>query len=267
MSNYFLKNKPSLRLSYPPELWLARGYFEGESVIKKFGHAELTASYTPVTHGNIYNMPQVSGATTLRIKAGGNAGDTSDGAGAREVTLEGLDETGAYVSETLATAGVSASSPTTTSFLRLFRVFVSASGTYADTSTFSHIAEIVFENSAGGTDWATIPILDIALSQGQIGCYSVPLGSTAFISSIGYSVDGNKTIDLALFKREGILDTAAPYSALRVIREEIGISGALDIELSNPLGPFPELTDLGFLAKGATTPSVSVDFTIILVAN
>ena len=211
-------------------------------------------------------MPQVSGATTLRIKAGGNANDTAAGSGAREITLEGLDETGAYVTETLATAGASASSATTVTFMRLFRLFVSASGTYATTATGSHAADIDVENGAGGTDWAVITVSNFPFSQSEIGVYSVPLGKTAYIKQIGIEIDSTKTPDILLFGREDILDTTAPYPALRVVQSFVGLTGSMNTNYDVPLGPFPALSDIGFMGIVSTgSAAISVDFTIVLV--
>lgn len=104
----------------------------------------------------------------MRIKAGGNAADTAAGAGAREVTLIGLDASGNVVTEAIATNGISASSATTNSFIRLYRAYVSASGTYATAAAGSHTAAIVIENSAGGTDWLTIDATSFPLAQSEV---------------------------------------------------------------------------------------------------
>jgi len=244
---------------------LAEGLVPGWSVVHKFGAANVTATYTPVCEGGFYRTPQVAGATQLRIKAGGNAADTAAGAGAREVTLQGLDATGAEITETIATNGASASSATTASFIRLHRLWVSASGTYATQSAGSHAGDIVIEDSAGTQDWATIASTDFPRGQSQIGIYSIPAGKTGYIKEVFGTVDSNKTMNIAFFQRKNILETAAPYSSMRLITEMKGISGPFSLLITTPVNGFTGPCDIGFMAKVSTgTGDLTVDFEIML---
>ena len=246
---------------------VASGQLSGTTDIHKFGHNDgIGATFEPISQSGIYMTPQVSGATTLRVKAGGDANDTAAGSGAREITFEGLDETGAYATEVVATAGASASAVTTTTFMRLFRMFVSSSGTYATATAGSHDSAITIENGSGGTDWAVIPVTGFPFGQSEIGVYSVPLGKTAYIKQIGLEVDSTKTPDVILFHRPNILETAAPYTAMRVIQSFIGVVESMNTNYDVPLGPFPALTDIGFMGTVSTgSAAISVDFTIVLV--
>ena len=242
--------------------------FGGFEVVHKFGYADVGTSFVPVTRGGVYNTPQVGSVTTLRVKAGGDANDTAAGSGAREVTLEGIDATGVRISEAVATAGASASSATSASFLRLFRAYVSASGTYATASSGSHSADIVIENGAGGTDWATIASTGFSRSQTEIGVYTVPLGYTGFINKYHITVDSAKTADILLFQRRDILQTSAPYSAMRLVSELVGVKEQTTFQDRTPLGPFPALTDIGFMGKVASgNAGVSAEFEIILIPD
>lgn len=246
---------------------VSKGNVTGHSIVHKFGrNTAVGTTFVPITETGLYQTPQTGSATTLRIKAGGNANDTAAGSGAREVTLVGLDETGAEVTEAVATAGASASSATTTTFMRLYRAYVSASGTYATASAGSHSADIDIENGAGGTDWATISATAFPNGQTNIACYSVPLGKTAYVKSIEIFVDATKVPDILFFKRENILETAAPYTAMRLQLVSPGTEGAVPIRLNSPLGPFPALTDIGFMAAVSSgTADVAIDFEIYLV--
>lgn len=225
-------------------------------IIHKFGqNSAVNTTPVPVAQGGIYRTPQPAAATALRIKAG-NAGDTVAGAGARRIQIEGINASGDRVSEILDTAGASASSNSVNSYIRLFRAFVCESGTYVTTATSSHVADIVIENSAGTEDWATIVLKD---AQTDIGWYTIPRGKTGFIISLDYSVDSTKVTTLDLVARGGILDTAAPYEAMR---KRIGIASIIrdgQKLFPSPLGPFPELTDIGFLASIAVAPAASVE--------
>jgi len=253
---------------FPPfHLGVTQGTQTGYSVVHKFGrNSDVGTSFVPVCNGGEYQTPQVAGATTLRVKAGGDSDDDAAGSGARSVTLQGLDETGALASETLATAGTSASAYTTTTFIRLFRLFVASSGTYATATAASHADDITIED--GSNDWATIDATDFPRSQSQIGVYSIPLGYKGFIERVEVSTQSNKVVDLNFYARENILETAAPYTAMKLKRELVGIEGNSESTFPIPKGPYPALTDIGFMARVSTgTADVSVDFTILLEAT
>ena len=237
------------------------------SVIQKFGTSiTVGTGFAPVAIGNVYQMPVVGSATTLRVKAG-NVNDDVAGTGAQEVTLQGLDETGALVEETLDTAGTSASSPTSATFIRLFRAYVSEAGAYATASAGGMAADVVIENGAGGTDWLTISDTDFDRGQSQVACYTVPLGKTAYIQSFDVSVDikAAKPVSLLLMQRRNILQTAAPFSTWRLVDEYTGIESEMRRTREVPLGPFPALTDIVWFAKADATSGVSINTAIMLV--
>jgi len=257
-----------LTRSSPPWLDTARGLSSGMVTVKKFGrNAAVATTFVPVTLGAVYQTPQAAGATALRVKAGDIA-DTSAGAGAREITLQGLDENFVQQTEVLATAGTSASSATTVTWTRLYRAWVSASGTYATATAGSHAADIVIETT-GGTIWATIDSTDFPKGQSEIGAYSVEFGWTAYVKLRNVSVDSGKVVDLVFFQRAGVDETAVPYSAMRAQSVNTGVvAGIGNLGTSDtPFGPFTGPCDIGFMAKGATTPSVSVEFDIYCLAE
>jgi len=242
-------------------------YGDTADIVHKFGrNPSVGTSFVPVSFGGVYQTPQVGSATALRIKAGGNANDTAAGTGAREVTLIGLDANGNEITEAIATAGASASSATTNSFIRLYRAYVSASGTYATASAGSHSASITIENSAGGTDWATIDATSFPLSQTEIAVYSVPTGKKAFLLSAFAFTDSNKTTNIICFQRGNILETAAPYTAMREVFEITSGGGETELVTKGAIGPFVGPLDIGFMAKIDTgTAEVDVDFELLVV--
>jgi len=245
---------------------VARNRIATESFVHKFGaSATVGTTFQAISNGNVYQTPQVAGATALRVKAGGSTADTSDGAGAQKVYLQGLDETGALVSEEVTTAGASASSATTTTFMRLFRAWVSESGTYALTSAGSHTSAITIEDGAGSADWLTISATDYPRGQSLVSWYTVPLGKTAYFHSALISADSTKAADVIFLKRDNILETAAPYSAMRLVEEWVGIAAPFSFNPDSPI-KFDALTDVGFMGKvGTGTGSVSIDFELLLV--
>lgn len=247
------------------KLNLTRGGADGSSSIHKFGYnPAVGTSFVPVSVGGIYATPQVSGATTLRIKAGGNALDDASGSGARKIRLQGLNQDGALITEDIATNGISASAATNQSFIRLFRAFVLESGTYANASAGSHAADITVEASGGTQDWAVLSVNSFPMSQSEIAAYSVPKGFQAFVWSLDIEVDSNKSADVIFFKRESILDAAAPYQAMRVQERFDAVTADIHQSFMLPY-KFDELTDFGFMAKTSSgTAAVSVEFLIEL---
>lgn len=254
-----------------PWLDISRGLATGIQSIKKFGRNDsLTTTIQPVALGGIYQTPQVASATTLRIKAGGNANDTAAGSGAREITLIGLDENFDEVSETLATAGASASAATTTTFTRVYRAYVSKSGTYATSAAGSHAGNIVVEDSAGTNDWLTIDSSFFPISQSEIGAYSIPAGYTGYIKLRDVTADTGRSFDLIFFQRGNIDETAAPYTAMRGQSVLVGVDGGAIGQFGTqdvPFGPYAGPCDVGFMAKltSGSGGKISVEFEIILI--
>lgn len=244
------------------------------NTIHKFGRAVVgNGAFSPIAFGGVWQTPKVASATALRIKAG-NTNDTATGSGAREVILIGLDQTGKLIITTLATAGTSASGNTNEKFLRLYRAFISASGTYATLTplTGSHAANIVIENAAGSADWATIDVTGYPRGQTEIACYTVEKGFHAHIESITVFVDSAKSSDFIFLQRRNILQTTAPYSSFREVLTAVGLKGQTTLKPKTSLpgnkGGFPELTDLVFLGKvDAGTGDMVIDFEIIIEEN
>lgn len=238
------------------------GNIAGRSIIHKFGRNSAVPNGS--WEGILETTAQfnwLTAATTVRIKAGGNAADTAAGAGAREITVEGIDNSGALASEAIVTAGALASSATTTSFWRVFRAHVSAVGTYGVANT----GAIVIENSAGGTD-----LLGILAGQGQseYGAYSIPAGKTGYLLSVSLSVDAGKAADVRLFTRENFNDVAAPMSPKRLRMYWDAVLGQEEIKPKSPILSLPAYTDIWFEGDGGGAQTeVEVDFEILLVDN
>lgn len=245
----------------------AAGLVDGATVVHKFGHnAAVSTTYVPICHGGEWQTPQVSGATTIRIKAGGNANDTAAGTGARELTIYGCDATGADIWDTVATAGASASSATTLEFLRVTKMRVSKSGTYATAAGGSHAAAITIENGSGGTDWGTMAFTNFAYARSLIGCLTIPLGKVGYLANLSVDVEGTKPASILMFQRTNILETLAPYSPMEVLAEWPGVDGNINNGYSPYLAPIPALTDFGFMGRvTSTTSKISARFAMLLV--
>jgi len=246
---------------------VARGNILNATVTHLFGLANVGTSFVPIADALAYRTPQAGSATALRIAAGGNAADTAAGAGARSVRLTGLNASGDVVSETLATAGASASAATTATFIRLFHAEVMTSGTYGTQSAGSHVGNINIENAAGGTTWATIPVNGFPTSNTSIGSYTIPRSYTGFVEGISIAVEGAKLVDVLMLSRSSVLETAAPYKPVKRVAEWIGIANTLVDTFTMPLA-FEELTDVGLLGKVSNgTGNITIQMDILLLKN
>jgi len=240
-----------------------KGNVPGHTVVHKFGRNDTVASATwEAINLSSSATSFLSAATTVRVKAGGNAADTAAGAGARGITIEGLDETGAEASETVATAGASASSATSTTFIRVNRFYVSAVGTYGVANT----AIVTLENGGGGTD---LGIIGVEEGQSQTCHYTIPLAKTGYLLGATLSVDAAKAADIRMFHRLDILDTSAPMGAKRLKLYFDGIQGEFVFTPQSPSNAIVALTDVWWEAEGGggAAAEVSVDFEILLVDN
>lgn len=251
-------------MTFPTGLDIMRGLAPGCSGFFRFGrNTTIGATYTPVTRSGHYRTPQAGSATTLRIKAGGNANDTAAGSGARQITLVGLDATGNVITEALATAGADASAATAQFFIRLTQAFVSASGTYASQTAGSQAGNITIENAADGSDWALIADGTLGKGQAEIAVHTTPRDRAAAVLGITLSSDSDKKTNIVMFRRENILQTAAPYSPMTMIIEFPQSAGLVELPFDPPLY-FPPLTDFGFLASvSSSTVDVSIGMKIM----
>ena len=245
---------------------VASGAIEGAELVRKFGrNSAVGASFTPIAVGGFYRTPQASSATKLRVKAG-NVADSAAGTGARKVYIEGINQLGARTSEILTTAGTSPGANSVNDYMRIYRAYVYESGAYATQAAGSHAAAIVIQNAAGTQDWLTIGATIFPRGQSEVACYTIPIGYTGFIVGASMFTESDKATDLIFFQRRQILDPAAPYQAMRVVFEFGGVSGSQSLESRAPIGPLPELTDIGFLGKVAqATGAVSADFDVLMM--
>ena len=248
-------------MTWPSSLDIARGLAPGCVGSFRYGrHTTVTSTYTPITQSGFYRTPQATGAVALRVKAGGNANDTANGSGAREITIIGLNSSGDVITETLATAGSSASASTALTFMRLTDAFISKSGTYASQTAGSQAGSITIEKAAGGEDWALIAAGTISRSVSEIGAYTTPNNKSVCVTDIHVTSDADKKANIVMFKRQNILQTSAPYSALELVFELPQSFGLSDFHFDPPLY-FPPLCDFGFMANvSASTVDISVGF-------
>lgn len=235
-----------------------QGNVPGNSMVHKFGRNDsiINNAWDLVSPTGPSGAFPASG-TPVRIQAGGDAADTANGAGAREIVVIGIDTNLNEISETIVTAGADASAFTAASFWRVYRAYVTSVGTYGGTNT----ADIILTHT-------TEPIIDILAGEGQSqhGAFTVPLGKTGYLVSIALMADGNKAADFRVFIRENFNDVTAPMKPARVQLYFDGILGQEKVSPPSPILVLPALTDIWVEARGGgANTEASVDFEILLV--
>lgn len=248
-----------------PYLEIAKGRVPGHSIVHKFGAGALDNSIKPISNDNTYPTP--TAAVNLEFLSS-SATDNASGIGAREITIDGIDENWNEVIQTLVTNGttpVALSTP----LLRLFRWFVSSSGTYATELVGSHQGTLTIRVASAGAVWSTIGMTPWSVGQSQIGIYTIPIGKTAFMISKNIFVDSVKAADVYFFQRKFADDVTVPFSGtMRLFQREIGVSGGYNLTSMAPKGPFVGPCDIGFMGVvAAGTADVSVEFELLLIEN
>jgi hypothetical protein len=231
----------------------------GHSLVHKFGRSDAVPNGSWVAITPLAALTFLTGATAVRIKAGGNAADDTAGAGARQIMVTGIDTTLAEVTETITTAGAAASSPTSAAFWRPYRLAVKLVGTYGVANT----GDIIVENAAGGTD---LIMIVAGKGRSQHGQYSTPTGKTGYLLSVHITVDSNKAANIRLFVREIFTGVAIPAKPISLRLYWDHITGTFTYVPRSPKLSLPALSDIWVEAWGdGAISEVSVDFEILLV--
>ena len=253
-------------MSYSPNsnFWvnMARGFYPEYNEIHQFGvHAAIGTTYTPICYSGIYQTPTT--ATALEIISS-SAADTAAGAGARTVTIEGLDSNWDYISQTVSMNGLAAVA-IPTSLTRVTRASVATSGTYATAAAGSHVGDLTIRVAGGGATWAIISVTGFARGSTTIGAYSVPTGKSAIVYPHYLSVESTKAGDVIFFYRSDIDTVAAPYSPMIEQFELVGAIGFSSLlDNATPLGPFVGPCDIGFMGRVSVgTGAIAIDFEIL----
>ncbi len=212
----------------------------------KFGFNAVVSTSAEAVHslGGLINFP--TAAETVRIKAGGNAADTAAGDGARSVTVVGIDVNLQLVEETLATAGASASAPTTALFWRIFRTFVVDVGLAGVGNT----AAIVIENTTATQELINIPI---GAGQSQSSLISTPIKRPIVITGLTLEVEAALVVEFKLYVRENFNVVAAPFPARRLRLAPVKVPGGIwPVPFDAPIF-VPALSDVWLEAVVPTT--------------
>lgn len=169
----------------------------GASLVSKFGrNADIdTASDEDVwTVGGTRGWLNTASAFEV---VSSSTNDTSGGAGAQAITIQGLDAGFNYAEEDVTLAGTSASSATTTTWMRVNRAFVKQVGVYGGTNDGALTVRLT---SAGATQTEIVA----GMGQTEQTHYSVAANRGAHLLSFYVLTDANKSVTPTLWVRPGI---------------------------------------------------------------
>lgn len=246
---------------------VVKGNVPGHSIVYKFGSATVGTTLVPICASLNYRTPTTAQALEF---VSASANDTALGTGAREITLMGLDANWNEVVQTIATNGLTAVD-LPTNLVRLYRWYVSESGSYANQTVGSHAGVLTVRADGAGETWSTIGITPFPIGQSEIGAYTVPMGYRAYVFIQELQVDSTKTVDAIFFQRKRANDIVAPFGAMRALANFVGISGSINPNTHAPQNGFTaigEAADIGYMAKvTSATAHISVIFEILLIKD
>ena len=248
----------------------AAGHISNAFVYHKFGASEeIGTEFTPVSYDNVYVTPTT--AQPLEVVSDDNQ-DSPTGSGASTVIIEGIGPDWGFQTEEVTLNGTTPV-PTANPFLRVFRVRVGNSNSYAVPSTVSsHAGTIDVRDLGGGVVWGSVEQLpttnagSYGIGTSLIACYSVPKGWEAFLLNREINVKVDKDVDVILFSRENADIIVPPFSPMKSSTVRYGISGT-NVRPAKTLGErFVGPCDMGFMARSASDKAeVSIAFDLLLV--
>jgi hypothetical protein len=245
----------------PHEIRVSQGRVQGHSTVHVFGRNPSVGLSEEViwSQGGDYPPFDLTAATTFRLRAGGNVNDDAAGSGAREVTCECLDGSFVETSETITTAGASASAATTATCIRWRQCWVSASGTLHG----ANAGTIIIETTAGDA----VAAIQTGLGQTQLGVFTVPAGKTAFVASFAVMAEGTKNADVCLFAMPNADDIVAPFPSPRLVQDLPGVAGPFKFT-HDTWERYPERTDLWVTGIApVSTIDVATEIELVLVED
>ena len=157
---------------------------------------------------------------------------TTPGLGVRSVEVHGLSATGVDQDEIILTNGTTPVAGSLT-YIRVNKMHSETCGTYGG----SHQGDITCQVAGAGAVLSTMTGIEGAVDTAVVygsgeagnGFWSVPLDLVMYITRLEVIPNfgaSNKTIDIALYEREDILDSTLPVAPRRVLWQEEGIEGA-----------------------------------------
>ena len=240
-------------------------------------HAEFFFGFNPAV-GTSYediwpnggDITWLTTATAVEIVSSDAADNgTTPGLGVQSVEVHGLSATGVDQDEIILTNGTTAVQSALT-YMRVNKMHSEVCGTYGG----SHQGDITCRVTSAGATLAKMTGVEGAVDTAVVygsgeagnGFFSCPLGKVMYLTRLEVIVDvgTNKSVDVALYERENILDVTTPFAPRRVLWSEVGVDESISKEFKSHIKIKP-LTDIWFRAKGsaASAVEVSMDFYLL----
>ncbi len=244
------------------DLDAARRQIDGKRAFFFFGfNAAVGTSYEDIWAGG-GNINWLQTATKVEVLSS-HAADTSAGLGLRSVELHGLSATGVDQDEIIALSGTTPVESELT-YIRVNKLHSEECGTYGGSHQGNITCRVTGEGSLQslmtGVESTAGSSVQYGSGEAGNGFWSVPLGKVLYITRLEVIPNfgaSNKTIDIALYERENILDVTTPFAPRRVIWAEEGVEVGVEKEFKSHIKIKP-LTDLWFRALGSATSKVDV---------
>lgn len=252
------------------DLDAARKHIAGQRSFFFFGFNDDVGTSWEDIHPNGGDINWLQAATKVEILSSDAADNgTSPGLGVQSVEIHGLSATGEDQDEVILTNGTSAVESSLT-YIRVNKMHSETCGTYGG----SHQGNITCRVTGGG---ATLSLMtgeegavDTAVVYGSgeagNGYWSCPLGKVMYLTRLEVipNVGTNKTVDIALYEREDILDVTTPFAPRRVLWQESGVDTTVEHEFKSHI-KIKALADIWFRAKASATSKieVAVDFYLV----
>lgn len=243
------------------DLDYARKHTPGGRAFFFFGFNDAVGTTFEDIHPNGGDINWQTSAVTVECLSS-NAADTSSGLGVRSIELHGLSATGVDQDEIITMNGTTAVDSALT-YMRLNKVHNETVGTYGG----SHQGDITCRVDGGGATLSKMTGEEGAVDSGVQygsgeagnGYWSVPLGKVMYITRLEVIPDvaTNKTVDVILYEREGILDVTTPFDPRRIIWAAESIDVPIEKEFKSHI-KIKGLTDIWFRALGSATSRVEV---------
>lgn len=247
---------------------VARGNVDGESLVHVLGRNDNVGTMIRDINMNNVLFTFLTAASTLNAISD-NPNDTIAGGGARVIKIEGLDANFDLVEDVLDMNGTSNTLATSVSFIRVNKVLVTETGTYASTLAGSNLGNITVNTTGGGSSvqgFIDGNQIDPGLSQDAKYC--IPNAHTAIIVGAGMNVESNKAARLMLNVRAEADDVSVPFIPRRSGGLIDGLTGFHSLEQSILNIKLEAKTDVwGSAVATAMNTQVGAAITLLLIKD
>lgn len=223
---------------------VAGGFVDGITANRKYGRATSVpnGSYVPLwTYSSVTaTYPFPTTASTMFVDSTAS-NDSSTGTRARKVTIEGLDSLFNEQTEQVTLSG-STAVQTTSSFIRINRLYVSDVGTYGTTNQ----GAIRLASSSGFSSGSVLGHIPATFSQSQQVIYTVPNGKTGYFTKLFVAAETAKAVsfrELIRLDADITSSAAGEMKPFRIIAEEDGVVAPANVDEVGTYELIPSKTD------------------------